>query len=238
MPSEGTLKPLSRRTFQACELMEQYPPRWEHLNKEVVYQLACPPGTVHAGEVVYTRWPPATVPETLEASVSAPALEAREDVFTYDPPPAGPPAVDWHLNFAASDLFCAYGSRLLAQDEMQVAEHPVLGSLRRPMAAGAANPPSRNCARTSLRPPVQTVAFAPLRNCARPFSLPAVACKSPGDGRPRFRVRCKQRAARWVARSANCLSPLVGRGFRRIASAGSDTCHKRTPTTARLTVSR
>jgi len=130
MPGDETTEPLSRRVFQARELMERYPPRWSHPNKQVVYRLACPPGTVHGGEVVYTRWPPATLPETLEASVRAPSLEVHEGVFTYDPPPAGPPAADWHLNFAASDLFCAYGSRLLAQDEMQVAEHPVLAALR------------------------------------------------------------------------------------------------------------
>ena len=34
------------------------------------------------------------------------------------------------MNFADPDLFVAYGSSLLAQDELQVAEHPILGSLR------------------------------------------------------------------------------------------------------------
>jgi hypothetical protein len=36
----------------------------------------------------------------------------------------------WYLNFAAQDLFAYYGSGLAAQDELQVAEHPALGSLR------------------------------------------------------------------------------------------------------------
>jgi hypothetical protein len=38
--------------------------------------------------------------------------------------------VEWHMNFADPDLFVAYGSPLLAQDELQVAEHPILGALR------------------------------------------------------------------------------------------------------------
>jgi hypothetical protein len=36
----------------------------------------------------------------------------------------------WHLNFAMTDCFGAYGSGLLAQDELQVLEHPALASLR------------------------------------------------------------------------------------------------------------
>ena len=36
----------------------------------------------------------------------------------------------WHVNFADPQLFVAYGSGLLAQDELQAAEHPMLGSVR------------------------------------------------------------------------------------------------------------
>jgi hypothetical protein len=38
--------------------------------------------------------------------------------------------MEWYLNFAHYNLFCAYGGSLFAQDEMQVAEHPPLCSLR------------------------------------------------------------------------------------------------------------
>lgn len=54
-------------------------------------------------------------------------LEGRPDVFDYAP---NPEQVDWHLNFAHHDLFCAYGRAPFAQDEIQVAEHPALASLR------------------------------------------------------------------------------------------------------------
>ncbi len=33
----------------------------------------------------------------------------------------------WHVNFADRHLFVAYGSPLMAQDEIQCMEHPVLG---------------------------------------------------------------------------------------------------------------
>ncbi len=43
--------------------------------------------------------------------------------------------MEWYLNFADEDLFVAYGSGLLAQDELQVAEHPALGALREALRA-------------------------------------------------------------------------------------------------------
>src|SRR5688572_7143362 len=67
------------------------------------------------------------------------------------PPPSDPPPlVDplpgyfdytgddrgvWHLNFADPNLFFGYGGALLAQDELQAAEHPALGSLREALIA-------------------------------------------------------------------------------------------------------
>lgn len=55
-------------------------------------------------------------------------IEIREDYYGYEP--SNRRAVDWYLNFAHSDVFAFYGSRLMAQDEMLVAEHPALASLR------------------------------------------------------------------------------------------------------------
>jgi hypothetical protein len=60
-------------------------------------------------------------------------LEMREDAFTYEPAAhddEGRPVVSWYKNFAHSHLFIAYAGGLYAQDEMQVAEHPILASLR------------------------------------------------------------------------------------------------------------
>ena len=65
------------------------------------------------------------------------ALEARADLFHYAPPET-PNTLVWHLNFAHHHLFVAYGGGLMAQDELQVAEHPALGSLREALVATSA----------------------------------------------------------------------------------------------------
>ena len=41
----------------------------------------------------------------------------------------------WHVNISDPQLFVAYGSSLLAQDELQAAEHPLLGSIREALVA-------------------------------------------------------------------------------------------------------
>jgi hypothetical protein len=49
--------------------------------------------------------------------------------------------VDWWVNFADPELFIAYSGSLMAQDELQVLEHPILGSLREHLdATGAVRP--------------------------------------------------------------------------------------------------
>ena len=57
-------------------------------------------------------------------------LFRSEDYFGYESQPERDSVVEWYLNFAHEDLFCAYGGPLFAQDEMQVTEHPALGALR------------------------------------------------------------------------------------------------------------
>jgi hypothetical protein len=65
------------------------------------------------------------------APLHATRVAASPNYFVYDEHEACDQGLFvWHLNFANFDLFSAYGSGLFAQDEMQVAEHPVLASLR------------------------------------------------------------------------------------------------------------
>jgi hypothetical protein len=82
-----------------------------------------------------TRWaavPPGELAQTIAATDARPAtrVEAAECFFQYEADPPGGPALSWHLNFADARLFGYHGGPLLAQDELQVAEHPALGSLR------------------------------------------------------------------------------------------------------------
>ena len=128
---------LDRRTFKAAELMTQHRPRWHNDNKLVVAAVSCPPGAEHRGTIGYSRWaamhlPPRVMP-------LAPGLVITQPGF-FDYRPALDGAVEWHLNFADRQLFVAYAGSLLAQDELQVAEHPALGALREALVAGGRQP--------------------------------------------------------------------------------------------------
>jgi hypothetical protein len=70
------------------------------------------------------------MPASLESNDSCTIFEARGNYFCYESSPEQSPTIEWHLNFAHSELFCAYGGPLFAQDEIQVSEHTALGSLR------------------------------------------------------------------------------------------------------------
>lgn len=128
-------EPLERDVFEAHGLIEEFPPIWRHPNKRVVYEIACPPGCAFAGEIRYSRWGPMTLPETIDSGGASRLLDVREDHYDYAPEAGDLGAVEWHVNFADPHLFVAYGSALMAQDEMQVAEHRALGALREALTA-------------------------------------------------------------------------------------------------------
>ena len=117
--------------FDAGELIQGYPPQWRHPNKQAVYELVCNCGIPFTGLVTYARWREIQLPDVISARVRFEVLSGFFDYVSRTPSGTG----DWHLNFADPNLFTAYGSSLLAQDELQVAEHPVLGSLREALAA-------------------------------------------------------------------------------------------------------
>lgn len=118
-----------RRTYEPNALLAAHPPKLRHPNKELVFGLACPAGARHAGTIAVTRWQAEALPAS---AAMAPTVETvRAGVYDY----AGPSEGVWHVNFADPQLFVAYGSRLLAQDELQVAEHPLLASVREALLA-------------------------------------------------------------------------------------------------------
>lgn len=117
-----------RQDFKAQKLVASYPPQLYDRNKKVVFEMSLPHGATHSGTISVTRWQQMPLPETIERNRLSPSFELRENYFTYES--VSNESVDWHLNFAHYDLFCAYDGPLFAQDEMQVAEHPALASLR------------------------------------------------------------------------------------------------------------
>lgn len=130
-------EPLERFTFDANRLMAEHPPILRHTNKLVVFTTACPEGCTYEHELGYTRWPAMQLPERVNPGTAAEGVESRPTIFDYAPATDLPNAVEWHVNFADPLLFYAYGSGLFAQDEMQTAEHPVLGALVEKLHVGA-----------------------------------------------------------------------------------------------------
>jgi hypothetical protein len=128
---------LYRHTLDTASMVAEHPPLFRNANKQIVYRIACPPGSKHAGQIVVSRWQSGPLPDRLNLSYPT-ILEPRTDVFDYAN--SDDTTSRWYLNFSHYDLFCSYGGGLFAQDEMQVAEHPALGSLRETMLARAIKP--------------------------------------------------------------------------------------------------
>jgi hypothetical protein len=127
MPTNPNL--IYRQAFNAQKLVADFPPKFQHPYKELVYQQACPSGCTHNGDITFSRWKTFALPQVLPSTKANTIFEVREDLFGYEPS-INDSTTEWYLNFAHHHLFVAYASALFAQDEMQVAEHPALGALR------------------------------------------------------------------------------------------------------------
>lgn len=117
----------------AAELWREHPPRFTNERKrELIGRVAAPVSrSIHV-----SRWT-GSLPETSDP-VTEPGVEIAERAFDY--PPDEPGMVRWHLNFADAELFGYYAGSLLAQDELQVLEHPILGSVREFLLARGGEP--------------------------------------------------------------------------------------------------
>lgn len=115
---------LQHMEWDAARLAADFPPVWRHAHKQAVYDRVLQEGEPVQGAMRYTRWRMTSLPEAMPSLSTV--ITAEPGFFTYRT------AHDrvWHLNFADPRLFAAYGSPLMAQDEWQVLEHPLLGSLR------------------------------------------------------------------------------------------------------------
>ena len=119
--------PSAQMAIDADTLLAQYPPRFAHPHK-VALAARLLGGTPVQGTVHVSQWHEGRLPTRLPAR--APAVELREGFFRYDPAEVRGDDVHWHVNFADPDLFGYYAGGLLAQDELQVLEHPLLGAVR------------------------------------------------------------------------------------------------------------
>ena len=137
--------PLSKK-----QLLKQFPPRFINKNKNFLYSLHSVPQTSSSvdnvedlknsslehdkdDEIVYCRYKAFPRPKSyLKSFTNTCKLVLTQGIFKYDEKIAEDENLvkHWYLNFSHSQLFVAWKSSLFAQDEMQVCEHPILGSLR------------------------------------------------------------------------------------------------------------
>jgi len=129
---------ISHQQFNAQDAITKYPPQLSDRNKQILFDISSPPGASHSGTISFSRWNPMALPETVRRGAARPDFQLRTDFFDYGP--SSRDSLIWHLNFAHNDLFRFYGGSLFAQDEIQVAEHPVLASLRHGLLDVGINP--------------------------------------------------------------------------------------------------
>lgn len=120
---------IDRLRVEASDLLAEFPSTFDHPNKSLVYSIASPPGSDHRGTVNYSRWRAMPLPADVDLSTIEKTIEIQENFYDYTPIVTPQSGMEWHVNFADPVLFAAFNSGLFAQDEMQVAEHPALGSL-------------------------------------------------------------------------------------------------------------
>lgn len=123
---------LERRELDAGQLWRSHPPNIRHPKKQALLEIAVGAERAPEGALVVGRWAPGEVagttrigPAQQTSSLDGPYSYARSE-----------PGVDtWHVNFADPELFAFYGGPAFAQDEIQVAEHPLLASVREMLIA-------------------------------------------------------------------------------------------------------
>jgi len=116
---------LGRAEFDSRTLWQRHPPKVAHANKRLVLEAAGGVERLPRGALSVARYTPDQLPALFGSE--RPELCSQPSAFDYPEPAAG--TTEWHLNFADPYLFFAYGAGAFAQDEIQVAEHPILASL-------------------------------------------------------------------------------------------------------------
>ncbi len=137
--NEATDNLICRHIFDTQNLIDIHPVKLRDANKKIVYQIACPPNSRHNGRLVFSRWQAIPLTQVDRSLSYDTAFEERNGYFGYESL-AQHHQVEWYLNFAHADLFCAYGFTVFAQDEIQVAEHPALASLREALLSAKIEP--------------------------------------------------------------------------------------------------
>lgn len=125
------LKEISRLHFSVAYLLTEYPAKWTNEKKRLAVEHVCSNKKYTSKHVTITRWEEAELHNTIPKRITR--YTEMPGFFKYRA--AKSDEMHWYLNFANKEVFVAYGSGLLAQDELQCLEHPILGSVREALVA-------------------------------------------------------------------------------------------------------
>jgi hypothetical protein len=93
-------QPIERLQFETTQLIREHPPQWHDRNKQIVHEIACPPGSVYQGQLEYSRWGAMPLPETVDTQSAARRIADRPGFYDYTASHDHTDAVEWHVNFA------------------------------------------------------------------------------------------------------------------------------------------
>lgn len=123
MSSDSTI--IFKIEVDASRLVTKYPADWYHEYKQKLYQLTSLESDLPTGSVLISRYAELSMPlNVMHGNIR---IEAVDTMFQYSKPKKD--FKSWYVNFADEILFNHYGSSLMAQDELQVAEHPLLANI-------------------------------------------------------------------------------------------------------------
>ena len=130
-------------TFDNATLFRDFPNRPFNANKKLVLSIAIPDGYEHTGFVTVSAWCPDATLDPIVITCDT-VVEANIGIYAYADTLASRNGSEWCVNFADKWLFNYGEGNLLAQDELQIAEHPVSSCLRHAMADSDIEPLTRN----------------------------------------------------------------------------------------------
>jgi hypothetical protein len=122
-------------TWDIGDLASSYPCVWTNDNKQLIADLVGDDKET-LGTITASRWilPDNATPPSMVLQCGNVRLE--DGYFNYATHSPDEPTTGWYMNFADPYLFGYGEGPLLAQDELQIVEHPILCSLGKAIEAG------------------------------------------------------------------------------------------------------
>ncbi len=76
---------IERLQFDTQRLVTEHPPVWRDRNKQIVYEITCPPGSAHCGRLNYSRWTAKAVCLDADPEAAVRRVVARAGCYDHVP---------------------------------------------------------------------------------------------------------------------------------------------------------